>query len=170
MLQKYNKAMDRICWAIKYFLAAVIAATILISFVEVVRRYLFGQAFTWSDEFQRFAMVYIGTIGGAASYHYGELVGFDTVLNRFGPKGKFVIEMISDLLSLVLIVICLILSVQTVMSKSVQIAISTGLKIPMTIPYAAFVIGFFLMALFCIGKIANRIADRKSAALEKEED
>ena len=45
MLQKYNAAMDWICQIIKYFLAILIAATIIVSFVEVVRRYLFGQVF-----------------------------------------------------------------------------------------------------------------------------
>ena len=95
MLQKYNAAMDWICQIIKYFLAILIAATIIVSFVEVVRRYLFGQVFSWSDEFQRFAMVYIGMVGGAVSYRYGELVGFDSLLNRFTPKVQFLLGIVT---------------------------------------------------------------------------
>ncbi len=115
-------------------LAILIAATIIVSFVEVVRRYLFGQVFSWSDEFQRFAMVYIGMVGGAVSYRYGELVGFDSLLNRFTPKVQFLLGIVTDLFSLVLLVICLVLSIQTITARSTQIAISSGLKIPMTVP------------------------------------
>ena len=168
MLQKYNAALDWICQIIKYFLAILIAATIIVSFVEVVRRYLFGQVFSWSDEFQRFAMVYIGMVGGAVSYRYGELVGFDSLLNRFTPKVQFLLGIVTDLFSLVLLVICLVLSIQTITARSTQIAISSGLKIPMTVPYAAFVIGFSLMILFCVCSLANRIAKYKAVAFKKE--
>lgn len=169
MLEAYNKFLDRICVIIKYFVAAIITLAIVISFVEVLRRYFLGRVFVWSDELIRFCMIYVGLVGGAAAYRYGQLVCFDSLLNCLKPRGKFVLGMISDTLSLALLIICFILSVQTVMSKSVQIALSTGLKIPMAVPYMAFVIGFFLMILFCIGSIANRIAGYKKPALKEGE-
>ena len=63
----------------------------------------------------------------------------------------------------------LVLSIQTIMSKGVRIARSSGLKLPMTVPYAAFVIGFALMVLFCLGSIANRIAKHKAEKSGKED-
>ena len=39
----------------------------------------------------------------------------------------------------------------------------------MTVPYAAFVIGFALMVLFCLGSIANRIAKHKAEKSGKED-
>ena len=65
-------------------------------------------------------------------------MGFDSLLNRFTPKVQFLLGIVTDLFSLVLLVICLVLSIQTITARSTQIAISSGLKIPMTVPYAAF--------------------------------
>ena len=166
MLRMYNKILDRICDVIKYFIASIIMLAIIVAFIEVVRRYFFSQVFVWSDEFIRFCIIYVGLVGGAAAYRYGQLVCFDSLLNRLGPKGKFILGVISDTLSLVLLVVCFVLSVRTVTSRSVVTSLSTGMKIPMTVPYMAFVIGFFLMILFCVGSIANRIAGQKNAALK----
>ena len=63
-------------------------------------------------------------------------MGFDSLLNRFTPKVQFLLGIVTDLFSLVLLVICLVLSIQTITARSTQIAISSGLKIPMTVPYA----------------------------------
>ena len=81
---------------------------------------------------------------------------------------QFLLGIVTDLFSLVLLVICLVLSIQTITARSTQIAISSGLKIPMTVPYAAFVIGFSLMILFCVCSLANRIAKYKAVAFKKE--
>lgn len=169
MLQKYNVAMDWICRIVKGFLAVLIAATVIISFIEVFRRYFLGQTFSWSDEFSRFTMVYVGMVGGAVAYRYGELVCFDSLLNHLNQKGRFLCGIITDLFSLVLLGTGLVLGIQTIMSKGVRIARSSGLKLPMTVPYAAFVIGFALMVLFCLGSIANRIAKHKAEKSGKED-
>lgn len=169
MLRFYNKLMDGICKVIQYIIAVIILAAIAISFIEVIRRYFFNRVFVWSDEFIRFCLIYVGLIGGAAAYRYGQLVCFDSLLNKLGPKLRFACGMITDLVSLALLILCFVLSVKTVMSKSVVNALSTGMKIPMMVPYMAFVIGFFLMILFCIGSIANRIAGLKNTDVSVKE-
>ena len=169
MLQQYNKFMDWICKAIQWFVAILIMAAIAISFIEVIRRYFFNQVFVWSDEFVRFCLIYVGLVGGAAAYHYGQLVCFDSLLNKLSPGPRFACAVISDFISLALLVFCFVLSIQNVTAKSVVTALSTGMKIPMAVPYMAFVVGFFLMILFCIGDIANRIAGRRSQGTSAKE-
>lgn len=170
MLCLYNKLMDRICKVIEYAVAAIILAAIAISFIEVIRRYFFDRVFVWSDEFIRFCMIYVGLIGGAAAYRYGQLVCFDSLLNKLNPGPRFVCGIASDLISLALLAGCFVLSVKNLMSKSVLTALSTGMKVPMTVPYAAFSIGFFLMILFCVGSLANRIADRQNTGFAEKEN
>lgn len=170
MLCLYNKLMDRICKVIEYAVAAIILAAIAISFIEVIRRYFFDRVFVWSDEFIRFCMIYVGLIGGAAAYRYGQLVCFDSLLNKLNPGPRFVCGIASDLISLALLVGCFVLSVKNLMSKSVLTALSTGMKVPMTVPYAAFAIGFFLMILFCVGSLANRIASRRNTGFAEKEN
>lgn len=169
MLRIYNKVMDAICTVIKYVVAGIIVLAITISFMEVIRRYLFGRVFVWSDEFIRFAMIYIGLVGGAAAYRYGQLVCFDSLLNKLSGEKRFALGIITDVISLVFLILCFVLSIKTVTSKSVITALSTGMKIPMVVPYMAFVIGFFLMILFCIGSIFNRIQGRKGTDMVEGE-
>lgn len=159
MLEKFNKFTDVICKIIKYFVALLVVAAITVSFAEVVRRYLFSKVFVWSDEFIRFVLIYVGMVGGAAAYRYGQLVCFDSLLNRLDDRMKFVFGIASDLISFVLIVFCFYLSIKNITAKSVVISVSTGMKVPMTVPYFAFVLGFALMMLFCVNGFMNRIAD-----------
>lgn len=168
MLRLYNKFMDGICKVIEYAVAAIILAAIAVSFIEVIRRYFFDRVFVWSDEFIRFCMIYVGLVGGAAAYRYGQLVCFDSLLNKLPPKYRFACGIVSDLISLALLAGCFALSVKNLLSKSVVTALSTGLKVPMTVPYLAFTIGFFLMILFCVGSIANRLAGRGSPERAEE--
>ena len=170
MLRVYNRFIDYICKAIQYFVAVLIMAAIAISFIEVVRRYFFNQVFVWSDEFVRFCLIYVGLVGGAAAYRYGQLVCFDSLLNKLKEGPRFVCAILSDLISLALLVFCFVLSIQTITAPSVTSALSTGMKIPMVVPYLAFVIGFFLMILFCVGDIANRITNRKHPDAAVKED
>lgn len=170
MLQGYNKFMDRICKVIEYVIAVIVFAAILISFVEVVRRYLFDKVFVWSDEFIRYSLIYVGLVGGAVAYRYGQLVCFDSLLNKIPENARLACGIISDLISLVLLVFCFWLSIKNLMAKSVLSALSTGMKIPMVVPYFAFTLGFFLMILFCIGGLANRIDKHRRTKLAGKEE
>lgn len=161
MIEKMNRILDYLCTIVKWFVAALIFLAIGLSFVEIVRRYLFGRVFSWSDEFVRYCLIYVALVGGAAAYREGQLVCFDSLLNKVKPSVRKAFFYSSSAITLVSLIAFFILSIKTITQSSVIRGISPGLRIPMTIPYFAFVIGFLLMIIFCIESIVNEISGYK---------
>lgn len=165
MLDKFNGCIDVLCKIIKIIVAVLITAAVALSFIEIIRRYFFRQTFPWADEFIRFTLIYVALVGGAVAYREGLLVCFDSLLKSVKPSIRTAFNYISDVLSLAGLVLCFYLSVNTIMTKSVLTAKSTGLRVPMTVPYFAFVLGFLFMIIFCLERIVNRACNPKK---EKE--
>ena len=165
MIDKMNKFLDIICTVVKWFVAILIILAIGLSFIEIARRYFFGHVFSWSDEFVRYCLVYVALVGGAVAYREGQLVCFDSLLNKVNPLVKKIFFYTTDIIALVSLIVFLYLSIKTITQSSVIKGISPGLRVPMTVPYFAFVLGFLLMILFCVANIINRTFGSK----DKEE-
>lgn len=161
MIEKMNRILDYLCTVVKWFVAVLIFLAIGLSFVEIVRRYLFGRVFSWSDEFVRYCLIYVALVGGAAAYREGQLVCFDSLLNKVKPSIRKAFFYASSAITLVSLIAFFILSIKTITQSSVIRVISPGLRIPMTVPYFAFVIGFLLMIIFCIESIVKEISGYK---------
>ena len=54
MLDRFN---DRLIWAVKYFLCAVLTLQVCLIFVSVVMRYFLNRPLSWSDEMATFMLV-----------------------------------------------------------------------------------------------------------------
>ena len=68
----------QLCQAIErvlIFIVAVFAAVmIIVTSVEVFRRYLFSLSFIWSEELSRYLMVSVAFFGGAVAYRRRNLI------------------------------------------------------------------------------------------------
>lgn len=166
MIEKMNRFLDLLSKLIKWFVAILIFLAIGLSFIEIVRRYLFGMVFSWSDEFVRYCLIYVALVGGAAAYREGQLVCFDSLLNKVKPSIRKAFFYASSIITLISLIVFFVLSIKTVTQSSVIRGISPGLRVPMTVPYFAFVIGFLLMIIFCIEGIVNEMFGSKNK--EKE--
>ena len=56
-MKTLRKISDAAYKAIMYSVSAVLAIMILVAFIEVIRRYLFGKTFLWSDDLIRYLII-----------------------------------------------------------------------------------------------------------------
>lgn len=151
-----KKILDAIYIAVRYALAAILGFAIILTFVEVIRRYLFGKSFIWSEELMRYLFVYVGFIGGAAAFREKGLACFDLVTKKISsPKARKIISLVIDLGVIGFSLYMGIKGVQVVGLPSIARQTSAGLNLPMPVVYAAIPIGFFLMVLFGIENIVT---------------
>lgn len=146
----WDKLMDGLFVAIKWFVAIILLCTIALMFLEVVRRYCFGKTFIWSEELMRYMIIYATFIGGAAAFRAKSLVCFDLVSSKFSPGVKKVVDIINNTFIVVFLAFVTKLGYNAVFSPSIIKQTSTGLGISMAIPYAAIPIGCALMALYAL--------------------
>ena len=85
----YEKLMDVIYSLIRICIAAALVVMVAVTFVEVIRRYVFGLSFIWSEELVRFLLVATSFLGGAAAYRAKALALLLVPGAGFGCPGYF---------------------------------------------------------------------------------
>ena len=164
----YGKVLDILCLLAKWISAIFLFLMLVISLVEIVRRYIFGLSFVWTDEFIRYSIVIVASIGGAACYRTIDgLVSFDLVQTHVYGKVRLVIDTIVNTIVLAFAAFILNNAINTVTTPSIVKQISIGLGISMSYPYMAIVIGMALLCLLAIERYYKIVKSYKAGEFEK---
>lgn len=128
----------------------ILLLAIAINFANIVGRYLFLEPLPWAEEVLSFLVIWGVCLGASAVTYDRRHLAMDVLSERFTPRLRIVL----DALTLVAMVgFCTFACVQAwhivaIMARNGQVSITAG--VPMTIPYAAFVIGFGLIAIAAV--------------------
>ncbi|MGA7488702.1 MAG: TRAP transporter small permease [Xanthobacteraceae bacterium] len=148
---------------------AVILLAIAINFANIIGRYVFLSPLPWAEEVLVFLVTWGVCLGASAVTYDNRHLDMDLFVVRFPPKLRAVL----DLLQLAATVcFCAFTAVNAwtivaLMARNGQVSVTAG--IPMTIPYAAFVAGFGLIAVAAVAGAVERRFDRVSGrALSSE--
>jgi len=150
-----KKALDSIDTFIKYFLVLIVAAVSILGFYQVVTRYVFNNASTWSEELIRFLFIWASCIGAGMGVKENIHIGIDVVVNLFPKKPQMVLRIF------VLCVLCafgaFLIKYGLVLTTKTARQISPALRISMAYVYSAIpTLGVFT-AFYCIREILSVI-------------
>lgn len=139
--------IEKIC---KYFLTVAFAVMVIITLIEVVRRYAMGLSYPWAEELVRFLLVWTTFIGGSVALKRGELVYLDLIQKKLSEKKLKLNLAINSVIVLAFLVIIFKLSLEYSLSNVILMQKSAGLRIPMVIPYMSIPLGFLFMIIFTL--------------------
>lgn len=136
---------------------ALLGATFMIT-INVVNRFVFHKAFSWSDEMVRYLIIYVTFIGGAGCVRKQEHIAID-LLSSFIKNEKAL-----RALSIIVGAICLLFSA-AITVYGVQLVekvirfpqLTAGLRIPQYVPYIMIPVGFALMTLRYAQDLAGKL-------------
>lgn len=129
---------------------------------EVVRRFMLNYSAAWSQETAQFAFIYLGWIGAAFAVKERAHVKFDIVFNKLGDRGKTMLLILGDLLTMVFAIIALNFSFH-VIGQHLQYGNATDvLRINRVWAEAAVPIGFGLIVIRCLQGIVRDIGDLRA--------
>lgn len=140
--------LDGIAYVVKRILAVMLGVMLIVALLEVFRRYLFGLSFPWSEELIRYLIIWVSFLGGAVAFKEGNLVFFDMVVDHIHSRGKFILLMTTNTVSLLFIMYIFSYALKVVTKPSIIMQKSIGLQISMLYPYLAIPVGLGLMILF----------------------
>jgi C4-dicarboxylate transporter DctQ subunit len=160
-------------------IAVLLAVMTLITFVQVVARYVFNYSFVWALELTTFLFAWLIFLGMAYGVRVGSHIGVDTLVKSLGPRAARVAGGAAAFLCLVYAVIIFYGSWQYV-AKMYEIGIlAQDLPIPQWVPRLALLVGFGLLilrfaeALFRIAtgrETRMQIADEAVDALKHKDE
>lgn len=141
-------AMERVSQTLKDFeeksLLVLVIITLALIFANVLLRYGFNRTLTWAEELSRFLFIAITYIGASAGVRTKGHIVVDLLMVVF-PKTRKALLLLSNLFAALFLLIIVVASVKyAYFLKSVG-QTSTGLSIPMWIPYIGVILGSLMM-------------------------
>lgn len=134
-------------------LIALLAAMVVVIFVNVLLRYLGESAFLWGEEVGRHLMIWLTFVGAGLALRYGAHVGVDTLQQALPARAAQLLRALIALLTLVLFATLMIEGIDYAWRTRFQA--SAALQIPMAWVYAGMPIGCLLL-LAHLGLVARR--------------
>jgi len=145
-------------WALLiFYLMLVVTMTI-----EVIRREVFAYSSIWGEEIVRYCFIYLCWIGAAAAVRERAHIRIDVILNYLPPRGKALIYILGDVLTLALALLALWLSVETVEISWKFGSVSHGLRVSMVWFLMAVPIGFSLMIFRLLQSLNRDLRDLRA--------
>ncbi len=153
--RRLNRSIDALALGLEKLLGLALIIAVLINFVNVVGRYIFGSTFISADEVQIYIMVYIAFLGAAVATWRRIHLRMDVLVQRLPGAIKAVLAAAELVLILVLASLVLYVSSGYVTQMAGLDARSQNAGIPMWIPHSAIVLGFGLIAVLAVLQIVQ---------------
>ena len=128
MLDRFN---DRLIWAVKYFLCAVLTLQVCLIFVSVVMRYFLNRPLSWSDEMATFMLVYVTFLGTYVASNTGHLAKVELFISLFKGPLHTAAKILSRIFSAGLVGWIGFYGTKMYFSNIIQNQVSSAMQIPM---------------------------------------
>ena len=138
-LRKLDKNAER--WLLLTFYVMLVVTMA----VEVLRREIFSYSSIWGEEIVRYSFIYLAWIGAAAAVKERAHIRIDVIMHYLGPRTKALFYIFGDLVMLVVAVIAVYWSYESVHVSWKFGSVTHGLRISNVWFLSAVPIGFSLM-------------------------
>ncbi|PKL27050.1 MAG: hypothetical protein CVV46_13560 [Spirochaetae bacterium HGW-Spirochaetae-2] len=139
----------------EYVLMGVFLAMIIVIGLQVVARTFFSNAFAWVEEVARYLFVILVLGGAALAYENGLWVNVDIFSNKLSKKGRIIMDLIINCISLFFFVMISYLSYILFTKSAGQL--TPALMIEVRYVYLAVPVFFTQMVFFSLRKIYKDI-------------
>ena len=150
-----DRFIERLARLLTLALALAFVGAVALNFVNVVGRYVFATAILGADEVQVFIMVWMTFAGAAIVTWRNQHLRMDVLFDLLPARARRWIRLVEVVL---MAVIAGFVVVQSVRFAALMVSVdrrSEAANIPMVIPHSAVVLGFTLMALLALVKLAR---------------
>lgn len=145
-------------WALLVFYSMLVVTMA----VEVVRREAFSFSSIWGEEIVRYAFIYLAWIGAASAVRERAHIRIDVLFHYVGPRIKAALYIFGDLVMLVIAVLAVYWSWETVATSWKFGSVSHGLRVSMVWFLLAVPIGFSLMIFRLLQSLHRDIRDLRA--------
>ncbi|WP_295586027.1 TRAP transporter small permease [uncultured Oscillibacter sp.] len=138
--------------------AVLLAVMTIVIFLQIVLR-LLGLPLSWTEEIGRYMFIWLIYIGCASAIRKRKHISVELLDLFLKERGKFVLNIISNVVFLIFAVILTYYSFFVVQRVTTQL--SPAIRMPMSIPYSSVLVGSALMVIRLIQDTIARFKERK---------
>lgn len=116
-MHKFDKAMDKLTEYIEKFLIIFLIVMTLLTFVNVISRYVFLKSLNFADEISVTGMVMIAYAGAACAAKDGSNITLSVVYDLMSDKVKRIFDIIGDAIGLFFSIVIIRRGIQMVITE-----------------------------------------------------
>lgn len=143
-----GKVVGAVSKVVRALIVGLFSLLLLVGFLQIISRYVFSLPIVWADETMKYIFIWLIMIGAGYGVRLKKNVSADVIVSNVGPKAKIVFGVITDLLSLFICVMFIILA-----PKMVKLAMGTTsptLGIPIGYIYWSMFVGPLIMLFYTL--------------------
>jgi len=148
-------------WAMVALLAAISLSLLL----QIVMRYIFNAALSWSEEFARYCFVWSTFLSIGYSIKKGNMLRIDILVQYLPKSWRKPLDIVVELFTLGFFCLMFYNSIFVVGKISASGQTSPAIGLPMVAIYASLLVGFFLAIVRGVQKIVVLL--RKDSGVSK---
>lgn len=162
MRKSYARFMD----VLQVLSAALLLMMLGIVLVGIFYRYVVDQSLSWYDEFAGYILVWLTMYGSVLALAKKKHISFDTLVERLGPRGRRVAEIVSVVAVMSFSLVLLVSGWELVREMADETAVSLpGVK--MAWIYSVMPISGGLMFLIGIVQLAEALLSGRSPDVQR---
>jgi len=145
-MNKFVKILDNI---IAWIMVILMAVLVIVVTWQVITRYVFGEASSFSEETARFLLIWIGLLGAAFAYKQNMHLAFDLFINKASGIQKFWMEIFIHFLIALFSALVLILGGFYLVQLTWELnQLSASLQIPLAYVYTALPLSGVIIVIY----------------------
>ena len=153
-----NKWLNPVHKTIAYSIAIIFGLMVIVGTLQVTNRYFFNSSLSWSEEFQKFAHIWVICLTIPVAYRNSAHLGMDIIYRKLSVKSQFIFQQLVNVLWLLSGVLLAVFSLDLISVAKSQV--SPGLGISMGWIYSGLFIGNIYLIFTAVQKL---IENRKKA-------
>lgn len=146
----------------RYLTLPLYTMVVVTIFMEVFRRFFFSYSSIWAEEIARYAFIYITWIGAAAAIKERAHIRIDVILPLLPNRGKAIVFIFGDIITLILACIALYWSMEPVLNSIHFGSVTHGLRISHAWFLAAVPLGFTMITWRLLQSMKRDLSDLKA--------
>ncbi len=160
MTRPFTRSLDRFSEVVNRVseigIGLLIAATVGVTFLQVVCRYVLDSSLSWSEEFSRYAFIWAIFLGAGSVARRGQHMAVETLRNVLPGRSRRVLEIGVAAVGIVFFAVFGYTAV--LLTENAMGQISTALEIPIAVVYASAPLGVALTLLHLVNGIVQGLA------------
>ena len=160
-----NKLISLIDRLIEAVMVLLITAMVLGNFWQIYTRFILNNAASWTEEFLRYALIWLTMLGVPYAYGKNQHVAIEFIANTFGERGKVADQILIEVIVLLISIFVMVIGGSMVTANAVG-QTSPALGVPMQYYYAGVPLCGVLTAIYTLPRLIEQIGLLKNGNKE----
>ena len=145
---------------LRFILALMVAVMVIACCYQVVTRFILNDPSKYTEEFLRYALIWLTMLGAPYAYGAGKHLSIDLLVMNFSDKAKNYVRVFVEVVVLILSLAVFVFGgIAVTMNAGGQI--SAAMQLPMECYYACIPVGGILMAIYSLDRLLDALKDLK---------